>query len=233
MISIVERPSETGKLIYLNPRGWKCPQHIQQALFTEERAPEDYGQYDKPSKYPAGTVAELRRTGMAFTQYIMKQDDGRWRKLTPPFSYFSKDLPMAGLSSMHFTLTILYNPNNEQEKAEEENMTTMRIIEVSNTDVGKKMSTNPEWFRGKDFSTMATFISDEITSDVANFHEYKGTIHDISVGSTIQVQVPCMPILHLVKQPNGTWKEITVNMAVSDDTLLAYPYPTVTVIYKP
>ena len=42
-----------------------------------------------------------------------------------------------------------------------------------------------------------------------------------------------MPILHLVKQSNGNWNEITVNMAVSDDILLAYPYPTVTVIYQP
>lgn len=233
MINIVERPSETGKLIHLNPRDWKCNQHIQQALYAEERAPESYGQYDRPSKYPAGTVAELRRTGKAFTQYIMKQDDGRWRKLTPPFSFFSEDLPMAALSAMHFTLTILHNPNNDQEKAEEENMTTMRIIEVSNTEVGKKMSTNPEWFYGKNFGTMVTYITDEITSDSANFNEYRGTIHDLPTGSTIQVQVPCMPILHLVKQPNGDWNEITVNMAVSDDTLLAYPYPTVTVIYKP
>ena len=78
MIDIVERPSETGKLIHLNPRDWKCPRQIEEALFTEEHAPEDYGQYDKPSQYPAGTVAELRRTGRAFTQYIMKQDDGSW-----------------------------------------------------------------------------------------------------------------------------------------------------------
>lgn len=63
MIDIVERPSETGKLIHLNPRDWKCPRQIEEALFTEEHAPEDYGQYDKPSQYPAGTVAELRRTG--------------------------------------------------------------------------------------------------------------------------------------------------------------------------
>lgn len=112
-------------------------------------------------------------------------------------------------------------------------MATMRIIEVGNTEVGKKMSTNPEWFYGKNFGNMVTYISDEITSDAANFHEYKGTIHDLPVGTTVQVQVPCMPILHLVKQSNGNWNEITVNMAVSDDTLLAYPYPTVTVIYQP
>ena len=59
MINIVERTSKTGKLIHLNPRDWKCPRQIEEALFTEEHAPEDYGQYDKPSQYPAGTVAEL------------------------------------------------------------------------------------------------------------------------------------------------------------------------------
>lgn len=129
MIDIVERPSETGKLIHLNPRDWKCPRQIEEALFTEEHAPEDYGQYDKPSQYPAGTVAELRRTGRAFTQYIMKQDDGRWRKLTPPFSYFSGDLPMAGLSDMHFTLTILYNPDNDKSQSHEE-PSAMYLIQI-------------------------------------------------------------------------------------------------------
>lgn len=28
MIDIVERPSETGKLIHLNPRDWKCPRQV-------------------------------------------------------------------------------------------------------------------------------------------------------------------------------------------------------------
>ena len=52
MIDIVERPSETGRLINRNPRDWKCPRQIEEALSTEEHDPEDYGQYDKPSQYP-------------------------------------------------------------------------------------------------------------------------------------------------------------------------------------
>lgn len=52
MIDIVERPSETGKLINRNPRDWKCPWKIEEALFTEEQATEDYGQYDKPQPVP-------------------------------------------------------------------------------------------------------------------------------------------------------------------------------------
>ena len=49
MIDIVERPSETGKLIYLNPRDWKAYQDIDKALY-EEQAPEDYGEYDTPGQ---------------------------------------------------------------------------------------------------------------------------------------------------------------------------------------
>lgn len=33
MINIVERPSETGKLINLNPRDWKSYQDIDKALY--------------------------------------------------------------------------------------------------------------------------------------------------------------------------------------------------------
>lgn len=228
MIDIVERPSETGKLIHLNPRDWKCPRQIEEALFTEEHAPEDYGQYDKPSQYPAGTVAELRRTGRAFTQYIMKQDDGRWRKLTPPFSYFSGDLPMAGLSAMPFTLTILYKPNNDQPK---ETTPTAKIIQTDNTDIGKQMSIHPEWFHKMPFGDLVSHIANEVTPN--NFHEYQGTIHNLPVGTTIQVQFPCSPTMHFVKQSNDTWTEITINASVDSEELLSDQYSLVTIIYMP
>ena len=228
MINIVERPSETGKLIHLNPRDWKYQRQIEEALFTEEHAPEDYGQYDKPSQYPAGTVAELRRTGRAFTQYIMKQDDGRWRKLTPPFSYFSGDLPMAGLSDMHFTLTILYKPNNDQPK---ETTPTDKIIQTDNTDIGKQMSTHPEWFYKMPFGDLVSHIANEVTPN--NFHEYQGTIHNLPVGTTIQVQFPCSPTMHFVKQSNTTWTEITINASVASGELLVDQYSLATIIYMP
>lgn len=228
MIDIVERPSETGKLIHLNPRDWKCPRQIEEALFTEEHAPEDYGQYDKPSQYPAGTVAELRRTGRAFTQYIMKQDDGRWRKLTPPFSYFSGDLPMAGLSDMHFTLTILYKPNNDQPK---ETTPTAKIIQTDNTDIGKQMSIHPEWFHKMPFGDLVSHIANEVIPN--NFHEYQGTIHNLPVGTTIQVQFPCSPTMHFVKHTNDTWTEITINASVDSGELLSDPYSLATIIYMP
>ena len=228
MIDIVERPSETGKLIQLNPRDWKCPRQIEEALSTEEHAQEDYGQYDKPSQYPAGTVAELRRTGRAFTQYIMKQDDGRWRKLTSPFSFFSGDLPMAGLSDMHFTLTILYKPNNDQPK---ETTPTAKIIQTDNTDIGKQMSIHPEWFHKMPFGDLVSHIANEVTPN--NFHEYQGTIHNLPVGTTIQVQFPCSPTMHFVKQTNDTWTEITINASVASGELLVDQYSLATIIYMP
>lgn len=228
MIDIVERPSETGKLIHLSPRDWKCPRQIEEALFTEEHAQEDYGQYDKPCQYPAGTVAELRRTGRAFTQYIMKQDDGRWRKLTPPFSYFSGDLPMAGLSDMHFTLTILYKPSSER------TTTTMIILQANNTDIGKQMSHYPEQFlnsRSGDLCTR-TFIQVE---GHHNLKQYNGTLHDLPVGTVIHFQIPCFPVVNfLVKQPNGIWNEVTVaNLTWNENILMSYQYATATIIYMP
>ena len=228
MINIVERPSKTGKLINLNPRDWKCPRQIEEALSTEEHAQEDYGQYDKPSQYPAGTVAELMRTGRAFTQYIMKQDDGSWRKLTSPFSFFSGDLPMAGLSDMHFTLTILYKPSSER------TTTTMNILQANNTDIGKQMSLYPEQFlnsRSADLCSR-TFIQVE---GHHNLKQYNGTLHDLPVGTVIHFQIPCFPVVsYLVKQPNGTWSDPTIkNLTRREKILMSYQYATATIIYMP
>ena len=119
MIDIVERPSETGKLIHLNPRDWKCPRQIEEALFKEEHAPEDYGQYDTPDKYPIGTVAELRATEFGVTYYLIKQANGSWRQITPPFINYG-DLSLESHSVIRSTLTILYNPDNDKSQPHEE-----------------------------------------------------------------------------------------------------------------
>ena len=155
----------------------------------------------------------------------MKQDDSRWRKLTPPFNFFSGDLPMAGLSDMHFTLTILYKPSSKG------TTTTMNILQANNTDIGKQMSTHPEWFLKMSFGDLVSHIANEVTPN--NFHEYHGTIHDLPVGTTIQVQFPCSPTMHFVKQPNDTWTEITINASVSSGELLSDQYSLATIIYMP
>ena len=227
MIDIVERPSETGKLIHLNPRDWKSYQDIDKALY-EEQAPEDYGEYDTPDKYPTGTVAELRMTGRAIHFYIMKQDDGRWRRLTEPFDFFAEGLPMAALSATHFTLTILYKPSSER------TTTTMIVLQANNTDIGKQMSHYPEQFlnsRSGDLCTR-TYIQ---VDGYHNPKQYNGTLHDLPVGTVIHFQIPCFPVVNfLVKQPNGIWNEVTVaNLTWRENILMSYQYATATIIYMP
>lgn len=226
MINIVERPSKTGKLIYLNPRDWKSYQDIDKALY-EEQAPEDYGQCDTPDKYPIGTVAELRMTGRAIHFYIMKQDDGRWRRLTEPFDFFSEGLPMAALSATHFTLTILYKPSSE-------GATTMNILQANNTDIGKQMSLYPEQFLNSRSGDLCprTFIQ---VGGYHNLKQYNGTLHDLPVGTVIHFQIPCFPVVnYLVKQPDGIWNEVTVaNLTWRESILMSYQYATATIIYMP
>ena len=48
MIDIVERPSETGKLINRNHQDWNTAVRIQKALSREEHALGEHGQYDTP-----------------------------------------------------------------------------------------------------------------------------------------------------------------------------------------
>lgn len=128
MINIVERPSKTGKLIHLNPRGWKCPQYIQQALSREEHATEEHGQYDAPDNYPIGTVAELRVTEFGVTYYLIKQANGSWRQITPPFINYG-DLSLESHSVIRSTLTILYNPDNDKSQSHEE-PSAMYLIQI-------------------------------------------------------------------------------------------------------
>ena len=232
MINIVERPSKTGKLIHLNPRDWKSYQDIDNALY-EEQAPEDYGEYDTPDKYPTGTVSELRMTGRAIHLYIMKQDDGRWRRLTEPFDFFAEGLPMAALSATHFTLAILYNPDNDKGHPNEES-TTMNIIQAPNTKIGKRLSLYPEQFLNTSYSDLSTHTYIETWGDI-KLKRYNGTLHDLPVGTVIQFHIPCFPVVsYLVKQPNGTWSDPTIkNLTRRENILMSYQYATATIIYMP
>lgn len=128
MIDIVERPSETGKLIHLNPRDWKCPRQIEEALSKEEHATGEHGQYDTPDKYPIGTVAELRAIEFGVTYYLMKQANGSWRQITPPFINYG-DLSPENASVIRSTLTILHNPDNDKSQSHEE-PSAMYLIQI-------------------------------------------------------------------------------------------------------
>lgn len=128
MISIIERPSTTGKLIHLNPQDWDTAARIQKALSKEEHATEEHGQYETPDKYPIGTVAELRVTEFGVTYYLIKQANGSWRQITPPFINYG-DLSLESDSVIRVTLTILHNPDNDKSHPNEESG-TMNIIQI-------------------------------------------------------------------------------------------------------
>ena len=230
MIDIIERPSETGKLINRNPQDWDSHQKIHDALNSEKYVTASRGQHDAPRQYPVGTVAEIRRSGASFIFYVIKQDNGGWRRLTPPFNLLSDDLTELGSRTDHLIviLTILYNPDNDQPK---EITPTAKIIQTDNTDIGKQMSLHPEWFHKMPFGDLVSHIANEVTPN--NFHEYHGTIHDLPVGTTIQVQFPCSPTMHFVKQTNDTWTEITISASVDSGELLSDPYSLATIIYMP
>lgn len=61
MIDIIERPSETGKLINCNPQDWDSHQKIHDVLNSEKYVTASRGQYDVPRKYPL--LAQLLRFG--------------------------------------------------------------------------------------------------------------------------------------------------------------------------
>lgn len=140
---------------------------------------------------------------------------------------------MAGLSDMHFTLTILHNPDNDKIHPNEKS-STMNILQANNTDIGKQMSLYPEQFlnsRSGDLCTR-TFIQVE---GHHNLKQYNGTLHDLPVGTVIHFQIPCFPVVNfLVKQPNGIWNEVTVaNLTWNENILMSYQYATATIIYMP
>lgn len=81
-----------------------------------------------PDKYPIGTVAELRATEFGVTYYLIKQANGSWRQITPPFINYG-DLSLESHSVIRSTLTILYNPDNDKSHPNEES-STMNIIQI-------------------------------------------------------------------------------------------------------
>lgn len=108
----------------------------------------------------------------------------------------------------------------------------MNIIQIDNTDIGKQMSIHPEWFLGKPFVDMIRYTSIEV-STIFNFKEYTGELQDLPIGTAIQLQVPCRFTMHYVKQPNGNWNEVTINIEATLEDLLAYSYSTATILYMP
>lgn len=122
MIDIVERHSEIGKLIHLNPQDWNTAVRIRKALSREEHATEEHGQYDTPDKYPIGTVAELRATEFRVTYYLIKQANGSWRQITSPFINY-------GDLSLEINSVILYNPDNDKSQSHEE-PSAMYLIQI-------------------------------------------------------------------------------------------------------
>lgn len=128
MIDIVERPSETGKLINRNHQDWNIAVRIKKALSREEHATGEHGQYDTPDKYPTGTVAELGANEFGVTFYLIKQANGSWRQITSPFINYG-DLSLEINSVIRFTLTILYNPDNPNNQPHEE-PSTMDLIQI-------------------------------------------------------------------------------------------------------
>lgn len=129
MIIISEKPTIIGKLIHLNPQFYQSPGKITEALDKEQPLEsKSHSKLHKPKDCPVGTVAILHSIGNG-TYYVMKQDDGRWRRLTEPFDFFSEGLPMAALSATHFTLTILYNPDNDKSQSHEE-PSAMYLIQI-------------------------------------------------------------------------------------------------------
>ena len=134
---------------------------------------------------------------------------------------------MAGLSDMHFTLTILYKPSGN-------GTTTINIIQAPNTKIGKRLSLYPEQFLGTSYADLCTHTYMETWGDI-KLKKYNGTLHDLPVGTVIQFQIPCFPVVScLVKQPNGTWSDPTIkNLTRRESILMSYQYATATIIYMP
>lgn len=108
----------------------------------------------------------------------------------------------------------------------------MTLLGLLATGIGKQMSIHPEWFLGKPFVDMIRYTSIEV-STIFNFKEYTGELQDLPIGTAIQLQVPCRFTMHYVKQPNGNWNEVTINIEATLEDLLEYSYSTATILYMP
>ena len=128
MIDIIERPSETGKIIHLNPQEWDSHQKIHDALNSEKYVTASCVQHDAPRQYPAGTVAEIRRSGSSFISMSSSRTmvaGGRSPHRssiteTYPWKAAASSTPPSASSTTQ--ITIRASPNEES--------STMNIIQI-------------------------------------------------------------------------------------------------------
>lgn len=111
MIIIAERPTTIGKLIHLHPQFYRSPRVITDALDREQPIEaKSNSNLNKPQDCPVGTVAVLHSVGNG-TYYVMKQDDGYWQQITPPFQSFAEDIGGVDATTL---LTVIYNPHDDK-----------------------------------------------------------------------------------------------------------------------
>ena len=109
MIIISEKPTIIGKLIHLNPQFYQSPGKIAEALDKEQPLEaKSNSKLNKPQDCPVGTVAILHSIGNG-TYYVMKQSDGYWQQITPPFQSFTEDIDGVDATTL---LTVIYNPHD-------------------------------------------------------------------------------------------------------------------------
>lgn len=109
MIIISEKPTAVGKLISLHPQFYRSPRVIAEALDREQPLqPKSNSNLHKPQDCPTGTVAIIHSIGNG-TYYVMKQDDGYWQQITPPFQSFAEDIDGVDATTL---LTVIYNPHD-------------------------------------------------------------------------------------------------------------------------
>lgn len=110
MIIVSEKPTTVGKLISLHPQFYRSPRVITDALDREQPIEaKSNSKFHKPQDCPVGTVAVLHSVGNG-TYYVMKQNDGYWQQITPPFQSFAEDI--GGLDATTL-LTVIYNPQDQ------------------------------------------------------------------------------------------------------------------------
>lgn len=109
----------------------------------------------------------------------------------------------------------------------------MNIIEVPNTGIGEYVSQNRDCFlRSHITITHASSIAEARLSD--HSRKYPGTLHDIPKGAVIELLGrPWLPS-YLVRQVDGSWRDIQNWRNVSSDEIpKAYNVDTITIIYNP
>lgn len=79
----------------------------------------------------------------------------------------------------------------------------LNIIQVPNTSIGKQMSLNQEFFFHTPSHEIVSLSGKEVRY-IFDYKKYKKRLGDLPVGTAIEVQSPCNPALHLVKQDDFT-----------------------------